>query len=176
MEIVKYPAPSLFRKSKPVEKVDYELLTWVKEFVDFTQQPLGMRLLGMAAPQVGRNIRLFIAMGRIYVNPELVWVTNAPKTLYKEGCFSLEHNKFDYEVYRATSIRLKWEDLTGATFEERFNGQKAQVILHELDHLDGVMCIAKPEKDGIVTKETKTNDGIRNKRLASKATPRKRKP
>ena len=175
MKIVKYPAKSLLKPSLAVSSVDMELLEWTKKFVEFTQQPLWGNLLGMAAPQVGRNIRLFIAMGRIYVNPVLKWYSKAPMDFCLEGCYSLEEKKYDYPTRRYVSIILQWEDLTGAKFEERFNGKKAQVIQHELDHLDGKLCVslAELEKSGIITKETKTNDRTGNKRLASKVAPRK---
>ena len=140
LELVKYPDQRLFEVSQPVE-VNEDTRLIILRMLDRMGKGFGWgNILGMAAPQLGFNIRVFYAQGKWYLNPELTWVTKAPKTLYMEGCFSLKDNKFDYPVWRATSIRLKWQDLNGDYHEERFNGEKAQVILHELDHLDGKVC------------------------------------
>ena len=82
---------------------------------------------------------MFIAFGEPFINPEITWVTKAPTNSVKEGCYSLEENRFDYPVDRAPSIRMKWQDLDGEWHEERFNGFNAQILQHEYDHLDGIL-------------------------------------
>ncbi len=142
LNILKYPEKSLLQPSREVKLPEERdtMLELVKDMV-FTMRllPWGVPL-GLAAPQIGENVRLFIAEGKVYINPRITWETKAPKTLYSEGCYSLEENRFDYKVYRAVSIRLAWQDFNGDAHEQRFNGKNAQIILHELDHLDGVLC------------------------------------
>lgn len=81
-----------------------------------------------------------MAMDDLFINPEITWRTGAPLDLCEEGCYSLQEGRFDYKVHRYPSIRLKWQDLTGTWHEGRFNGKKAQVIQHEMAHLDGFLC------------------------------------
>lgn len=139
MEIVKYPNKILKKKSTKVD-INKELISFVIEMKDFMNKQLKWgTVVGLAAPQVGRNVRLFFAQGQLYINPEIIWIT---KERYEcqEGCYSLEKNKFDYKVDRAPSIKLRWQDLQGKWREKRFNGFAAQVIQHEMDHLEGKLC------------------------------------
>jgi peptide deformylase len=163
LKLVKYPAQSLTQSSKPIDKFDKGLSRFVLDmlaFINYETKYGEMRwgkLMGIAAPQVGKNIRLFMAMDDIYINPEITWRTSAPLDLFEEGCYSLSENKFNYRVRRCPSIRMKWQDLTGEWREERFNGKKAQVIQHELDHLDGKLCCGEDLKDS-----QKQNDSRRD--------------
>ena len=141
LRLVKYPTKSLLKKSVPVEKIDDAIKAFAKDLVLFIYTgglPWGVPT-GLAAPQVGKNIRLFIAFEDLFINPEITWITKAPKNPVREGCYSLEENNFSYPVERAQSIRMKWQDIDGEWHEERFNGFTAQILQHELDHLDGVL-------------------------------------
>lgn len=144
MEIVKYPDKRLLEKSEPVAEINEDIKSFIREMRLFADTQLRWgRAVGLAAPQVGRNIRIFLALRRVYINPEIVWVTRAPKNMYHEGCYSLEDNNFAYEVHRAPSITLEWTDINGERQKQRFNGFEAQVIQHEMDHLEGVTCVNK---------------------------------
>jgi peptide deformylase len=84
--------------------------------------------LGLAAPQVGIDACLFVThWGEVFINPRIVAALNPYITT--EGCLSLP--KQIIRVQRYDTIRLA----DGRTFE----GQQAQVIQHEIDHLDGVL-------------------------------------
>ena len=146
MELLKYPNPILLQKCEPVNEINDDIKDFVKMLALFISH--GLRWgspTGLTAPQVGRPIRLFIAIGEVFINPEIVWKTRAVEN-FKEGCYSLEEGKFDYSVWRAPSIRLKWQDLQGEWHEQRFNGFKAQVLQHECDHLDGILINAEQTK------------------------------
>jgi len=143
MELVKYPNPILFKKSEPV-KINKELRDFIDQMFHFKQEKLTWgKPVGLAAPQVGRNIRVFIALDSVYINPELTPVNEAGTTVYEEGCYSLEKDRFDYKVTRYNEIVLKWQNKKGKWREERFNGFRAQVIQHEYDHLEGKLCSGK---------------------------------
>jgi len=143
MELVKYPDPILFKKSEPVN-VNKELREFIDQMFHFKQEKLTWgEPVGLAAPQVGRNIRVFIALDNVYINPELIPVREAGTTVYEEGCYSLEKDRFDYKVTRYNEILLKWQNKKGKWREERFNGFRAQVIQHEYDHLEGRLCSGK---------------------------------
>lgn len=146
LELVKHPDPRLLVPTRPVSFATEEDKTRLLEVV---QRILGRmvkgfgwgNIVGMAANQLGYDMRLCYCLGKWYVNPEITWKTKAPKTRFLEGCFSLKENKFDYVVWRVPSIRVKWQDLNGETHEERFNGDVAQALQHEIDHLDGKLCV-----------------------------------
>ena len=145
MELVKYPDPILFKKSEPVE-----ITKEVKDFIDqmfvFIKDELTWgEPVGLAAPQVGKNIRVFVALDQVYINPELTPVEESGTTRHKEGCYSLERDRFDYEVERYNEIVLKWQNKKGKWRQERIKGFRAQVIQHEYDHLEGRLCSGKSQ-------------------------------
>lgn len=156
-EIVTHPDPVLKQKCRPltedeIKSGEFDTLTGKKslrELVDEmtrimrTTRPGGV---GLAAPQAGEGIRLFIAElpGRrtdplICINPEL----SEPRgsTEESEGCLSLPGVKVS--VKRPQMIKLKAKNLQGVEFELDANGLLARVIQHEFDHLDGVMILTK---------------------------------
>jgi len=140
MELVTYPNPILFKESEPV-KINKELREFIDQMFHFIQEKLTWgEPVGLAAPQVGRNIRVFIALDNVYINPELTPVKEAGTTVYQEGCYSLEKDRFDYNVARYNEIVLKWQNKKGKWREERIKGFRAQVIQHEYDHLEGKLC------------------------------------
>lgn len=156
--LVVMPDERLRKVCEPVTKFDAKLQQFVEQLatIMFTQLPWGIPA-GLAAPQVGKNIRLFVVnegLGKdrksgdfgLFINPVVVWETRAPKDTQNEGCFSLEKEKMDYPVPRVTSIRVRWQDMTGGFHDERFNGMRARVMLHEIDHLDGKLVCDYQEK------------------------------
>jgi len=148
MELIKYPNPILLKKSVPV-KIDKELREFIDQMFLFIKEKLTWgEPVGLAAPQVGRNIRVFIALDNVYINPSLTPIEEAGTTVHQEGCYSLEKDRFDYKVTRYNEIKLKWQNKNGKWREERIKGFRAQVIQHEYDHLEGRLCsgIEEPEK------------------------------
>lgn len=115
--------------------------------------------VGMAAPQVGWNIRLFVMnpdqrtkkpqAQRVFWNPELVELLGDPKVM-REGCLSLP-NVFGY-VARYEKLRLKAMSPTGPV-DEIFSGFAAQIVQHEVDHLNGVICMDKFVDEPKVTRK-----------------------
>ncbi len=119
-----------------------EISDFLNEMTNFYHTGLKWGIpVGLAAPQVGRSLRIFIAFGVGYINPEIIWKTKAPSDIKLEGCYSCQDNFFGYKVERSPSIRLRWQDGFGKVHEQRFNGYEAQVLQHEMDHLQGI-CVA----------------------------------
>ncbi len=146
MELVTYPNPILFKKSEPVE-LTKEIKDFADEMLRFMKTELTWgNPVGLAAPQVGRNIRLFIALDQIYFNPELIPLEEAGTTVHEEGCYSLEKDRFDYPVERYNEIHLRWQNKKGKWRQERIKGFRAQVIQHEYDHLEGRLCSGQLNK------------------------------
>jgi len=140
MELVKYPDPLLLRKSEPV-RITKEIRDFIDEMYLFIKESLTWgKPVGLAAPQVGKNIRVFIALDEVYINPELTPIEEAGTMIHEEGCYSLEKDRFDYKVSRYNEVELKWQNRKGKWRKERFKGLRAQVIQHEFDHLEGRLC------------------------------------
>ena len=106
--------------------------------------------VGLAAPQIGKDIRLFIVdctpwadedtecadYKRAFINPEIYFMSPETKT-YTEGCLSLPG--LNASVHRSLSIRMRYLDLDFKPHDEEFTGLKAWVIQHEYDHLEGIV-------------------------------------
>ncbi len=105
--------------------------------------------IGLAAPQVGRSIRLSVidldpladdlpeysGFRRVYINPHILELDESGTDVGEEGCLSLPgiHEK----VRRATRILLRYQDEDFNVHEEWVEGYLARVMQHEFDHLDG---------------------------------------
>lgn len=145
MQLVKYPDSILFKKSEPVE-ITKEIKDFIDQMFLFIKDELTWgKPVGLAASQVGRNIRVFIALDQVYINPELTPIEESGMTVHKEGCYSLEKDRFDYEVERYNEIVLRWQNKKGKWRQERIKGFRAQVIQHEYDHLEGRLCSGKSQ-------------------------------
>lgn len=108
---------------------------------------------GLAAPQVGHLLRLFVMdtgwkdgprKPRVFANPEILWRSDEMAT-GPEGCLSIPGLTTD--VTRARSIRLRWQDATGASQEETLTGIDAICAQHEYDHLDGIVTLDRIAPD-----------------------------
>lgn len=143
IKVLKYPDKKLLKPSTPVSG-SAEAERIFKKLDQAIAEQLWGKVLGFAAPQIGINKRAFIAEGVRYINPEIVWQSKGMDYL-KEGCYSLEKDKFDYPVVRSQSIILKWTDPGGAENQQRFNGRHAQIIQHEFDHIEGRLCFNEEE-------------------------------
>ena len=154
--IVKYPDPRLAETCSTVN-FDESL----KETLNSMRtQMFKSHGAGLAGPQVGVMKRLFVAFveGAVqsFVNPEVVKVSEETIS-HKEGCLSLP--KFLVNVPRSTEITLKWQDEDGTACERAFEGWDARVLLHELDHLNGVTLweYASPAKKRKYRKKNRTS-------------------
>ena len=106
--------------------------------------------VGLAAPQIGKGIRLFVIDAEpmdeetlagtkmVFVNPVIVEETGTPWP-YEEGCLSLPGIR--EEVKRPEQITLKYQDENGTEFTRKFEGLLARVIQHEYDHIEGKLFI-----------------------------------
>ncbi len=132
MNILKYPTPSLLAISvRPLP--NEETLNFLGEFLEFAPKSGG---IGLAAPQVGKNIRVFWAVDELFINPVIKKLSKETHDVY-EGCLSLDPLKL-YEVTRHRTVRIQYFDsFFGKMHDRKFTGLKAQVIQHEYDHLEG---------------------------------------
>jgi peptide deformylase len=138
--------PVLTTPAKPVTEFGRSLRRLVNDMVETMYDAPGV---GLAAPQVGLSLRLFVLddgeTGPIAVaNPELLDAEG--DTLEDEGCLSIP-GPF-HPTSRAASIRCRGVDVEGDPRELRGEGLLARILQHETDHLNGTLFIHRLDADG----------------------------
>lgn len=136
--------PVLRAMSKPVKNFDAGLKKFVKQLRDAMEAAKGV---GIAAPQVGENIRVFLAVLNVntdhqvvvpMVNPEIVW-HGEETNIAEEGCLSLPKQYGNVE--RFSTVEIEFSDLEGGRQKLKLQDYNARVVQHELDHLNGVLFL-----------------------------------
>ncbi|HEX9824892.1 MAG TPA: pyridoxal-phosphate dependent enzyme [Actinomycetota bacterium] len=95
----------------------------------------------IAAPQIGEPWRMVVAdLGEPWtlVNPEITWASE-DRVEWWDACLSFL-DTFG-RLSRHAAVEVRWQDLEGAEHRERFEGDRAELLQHELDHLDGALAI-----------------------------------
>lgn len=142
--------PVLRQKAKRIAKIDKktkEVIHDLKDTLAVQKDPEGV---GLAAPQIGKSLQIFIAnykgFERVVINPEILKVTKSKAKKEKksrkeilEGCLSLPY--YYGPLKRAGKITVKYLNEKGEEITEVFEDFNAQIILHEIDHLQGVLFI-----------------------------------
>ena len=143
--IVKYPSDILEKKCLPITTFDKNLAVLLDDMHETMVENDGV---GIAAPQVGVAVRVAIvdfAEGQEpieMINPELVLFEGAETDV--EGCLSFPG--IFGEVERPGHIKIKAQERDGTWYELEAEGYEARAILHEMDHLDGVLFTTKITK------------------------------
>ena len=142
-KITEYPAEVLGKVGQPVTKFDDELAALCADMFDTMYDAEGV---GLAAPQIGLNLRLFVmdceGVKLIAANPEIL-STEGEQT-GSEGCLSV--GKVPAIVTRPEKARLRAQDEKGEWFEREAEGYPARAFLHETDHCDGKLFIDRLPK------------------------------
>lgn len=145
--------------SKPVKKIDKELIKLLPKMVDTMHEANGV---GLAAPQIGLNIRVFVmkifgpAKGKKIdydnysvqemINPEILEM-DENMVNEEEGCLSVP-GVFG-EVDRHARLKVRFQNKKGMTLMLEFEGLNARIVQHETDHLNGMLCVDKMKKKEI---------------------------
>lgn len=139
--------PVLRKKAEPITPEFPDLKGFIQNMFDTMYNSDGV---GLAAPQVGQAIRIFIldsidhedddlvGIKKAFVNPEIL-EKSGDEWLMNEGCLSLPEIRED--VMRPESIRIKYLDEDLNEHEETYHGFTSRVIQHEYDHLEGIMFV-----------------------------------
>src|SRR5918912_1915307 len=138
LEIVEYPALVLKQAGAPVEKFDAELEKLVADMFETMYAAEGV---GLAAPQVGLSLRLFVmdcdGLKLVAANPEIL--SAGGEQGGEEGCLSV--GKIHAPLRRAARVRLRAQDARGEVYEREAEGLAARCFQHETDHCDGFLFI-----------------------------------
>ena len=157
--ILIHPDPRLKRLSDPVTEISADLGKLAEDMLSTMYDAPGV---GLAAPQVGVNKRMFVmdcvkdpdlaARPLVLINPEITWASE-DLTTYEEGCLSIPDQYADVE--RPSEVRVRWLGLDGTIQEEQFAGLWATCAQHEIDHLDGKLFIdyLRPLKRQMITRK-----------------------
>lgn len=153
LKIVNVPNSILTTPVKPVVNFDQILLKLVKEMKKTLEAQIDPPGVGLAAPQVGKNLALFIikpkpkALVEVFINPRILQSegfkvmqrksSHSKKKQPLEGCLSIPH--IWGPVKRFNKVQLEYQTLNGEKKTTWFTGFKAIIIQHEVDHLNGVL-------------------------------------
>ena len=148
LKLVDIKAPVLRQKAKPVKSVDKKikiLIEDMKETLTAQSDPEGV---GLAAPQVGRSLQIFIMdhnkTKEVVMNPKVLNISESKLSKKEannllEGCLSLPH--YYGPLKRANEITIEYKDEDFKTQTKTFKKFLAQIVQHEIDHLEGTLFI-----------------------------------
>ena len=145
LDIITYPDPRLHQPCQPVPVVTDEIRQLAADMLETMYAAPGV---GLAAPQVGKNIRLLVMdpaakdespQPRVLVNPVLK-LEGEDVLSEREGCLSVPL-QYRADVWRKSRAILDAQDLDGNPVHEELEGFPAIVMQHEYDHLEGILFI-----------------------------------
>jgi peptide deformylase len=141
--IVKYGEPVLEKPGKDVAKFDAELDELAEDMFATMYAAQG---IGLAAPQIGKSIRMAVVDVTSGKNPEAKIVLVNPEIVHgegekreEEGCLSIPG--FRGYVVRPQFVTIKAQDVKGQEFEIRGENLLARAFCHEIDHLNGILFL-----------------------------------
>ena len=155
-KVTQVGTPVIRARSKTVSNSDtVEVRKIIKDLTDSLRHH---ELVGMAAPQVGKGVRIFVTEIRqtkyrkrnstaldglrVFINPKITSVSKTQKSDW-EGCGSVASGQLFGKVRRPSSLAVEARNENGESFTLSARGLLARVIQHEMDHLNGVVFVDK---------------------------------
>jgi peptide deformylase len=162
LPIVAYGDPVLKKVANDIDAEYPNLKQLIEDMENTMEKASGV---GLAAPQIGLSIRLFIidstlmmdegeedkGIREVFINAEMIEETGK-EWAFEEGCLSIPDIRED--VYRKDTITIKYLDKDFKEHTKTFDGMTARVIQHEYDHIEGILFIdhLKPLKKKLLNK------------------------
>lgn len=143
--IVAYGDPVLKKRGANIEKGEFDVKKLAEEMFETMYNAHGV---GLAAPQIGKSIRMFVVdaepmdeeeckgFKRVFINPEIL-EEYGDDWAFEEGCLSIPGIRED--VFRAEELKIRYFDENWVEHEEILDGLKARVVQHEYDHIEGIL-------------------------------------
>ncbi|AHM61827.1 peptide deformylase [Flammeovirgaceae bacterium 311] len=142
--IVVYGDPVLKKRAEDIEKDSLDVKTLAADMFETMYAASGV---GLAAPQIGKSIRMFVVDGepmdeelkdfkKVFINPEIL-DEEGEEWAFEEGCLSIPGIRAD--VFRPEKVRIRYFDEDWNEHEEVYEGVAARIIQHEYDHIEGVL-------------------------------------
>jgi len=149
--IITTPNSILVHPSEPIKSFNKKLKGVISEMEETLLRTSDPKGVGLAAPQVGLPLRIFLARPTdkskttVYINPVIQFKEDKPETEKKpkrkrrllEGCLSIPN--IWGNVTRKKELTLTWQDENGRSHTKDFRGFIAIIIQHEVDHLNGIL-------------------------------------
>lgn len=146
--IVMYGDPVLRKRAADIEKGSMDVKAFSDDMFETMHAAQG---IGLAAPQIGKSIRMFVVDGtsledepgmenfkKVFINAEILEEDENHEEM-EEGCLSIPNIR--EKVTRPDSIRIKYFDEEWNEYDEEYDGMKARIIQHEYDHIEGVLFL-----------------------------------
>jgi len=158
LPIVAYGDPVLKKKAVNVEKQHLKLKELIRDMWETMYAAYGV---GLAAPQIGESLRLFIVDGspfaqdksldhveqqelkafkKVFINPEIISYSGLNES-FNEGCLSIPDVRED--VSRLSTIEIVYYNEKFEKVEEEISGLAARIVQHEFDHIEGILFTDK---------------------------------
>ena len=143
--IVVYGDPVLKKMARDIEEGEFDVKELAQDMFETMHAASG---IGLAAPQIGKSIRMFVVDGspmeeedmadfkKVFINPEIL-EEYGDEWAFEEGCLSIPHIRED--VDRPEKLTIRYLDENWEEHEEEFDGMKARIIQHEYDHIEGIL-------------------------------------
>jgi peptide deformylase len=149
-----YGDPILRKRCEPIDEITEEIRQLARDMIETMDRSNGC---GLAAPQVGHSIRLFVIRDYI-VHDDGHWTMTGPKVFINpklsspgshiltdvEGCLSLPGLRLDID--RPDRITIEAQDLDGNKIREEVDGYNARIRMHENDHINGVLFVDRVDQ------------------------------
>jgi peptide deformylase len=148
LQILKYPDPILKKKTEPIDKISKEIFTLADDMIETMLNNDG---LGLAATQVNSPWRLFVINASldggvpkpmVVINPRVI--SQEGLDVHEEGCLSFPDLYLNIE--RPQKVRIHAKDLYNESTILEATGLLARAVMHEIDHLDGILFIERVAK------------------------------
>lgn len=152
--VIQIGNPILRAKNEMVKKIDdKKVLKTIDSLIDSMRH---YGLVGMAAPQIGVNLKIFVTEIRatpsrkpenldnlrVFINPKIIWKSKKEVIIY-EGCGSVANGNLFGPVNRSEKVKIMATDISGKKIKLKAEGLLARVIQHEYDHLLGIEFVEK---------------------------------
>lgn len=154
LPIVAYGDPILKKQAEEIDENYPNLKDLIEDMFETMYKANGV---GLAAPQIGKSIRLFIVdatpmaegedgdptcedFKRVFINP-IILEEEGEEWAFEEGCLSIPQIRED--VMRQPTLKIEYYDENWDLYEEELDGFAARVVQHEYDHIEGVLFIDK---------------------------------
>jgi len=143
--IVVYGHPVLKKRAVDIKKDEVDVIVLAEDMYETMEQADG---IGLAAPQIGKSIRMFVIDGtkmedpevnefkQIFINP-IILKEEGDEWAFEEGCLSIPEVRED--VFRQEKLKLKFFDENWKEHEKEYTGLQARIIQHEYDHIEGIL-------------------------------------